>query len=89
MNGLGIEVTLDWEFFLSADRMSWPKLNHPTVILHGNQDTIVPIENSRKVAEEDDFVVSLIEIDDGHRMQEARLHFAEAAKLLAQSDSAV
>lgn len=89
MNGLGIEVTLDWEFFLSAERMSWPKLNHSTVILHGNQDTIVPIEYSRKVAEEDDFVVSLIEIDDGHRMQEARLHFAEAAKLLVESDSAV
>lgn len=89
MNGLGIEVTLEWEFFLSAERMSWPKLNHSTVILHGNQDTIVPIEYSRKVAEEDDFVVSLIEIDDGHRMQEARLHFAEAAKLLVESDSAV
>jgi pimeloyl-ACP methyl ester carboxylesterase len=89
MNGLGIEVTLDWEFFLSAERMSWPKLNHSTVILHGNQDTIVPIENSRKVAEEGNLVVSLIEIDDGHRMQEARLHFAEAAKLLVESDSAV
>ena len=89
MNGLGIEVTLDWEFFLSAERMSWPKLNHPTIILHGNQDTIVPLENSRKVAAEDDFVVSLIEIDDTHRMQEACVHFAEAAELLADSDSAV
>jgi pimeloyl-ACP methyl ester carboxylesterase len=69
--------------------MSWPELNHSTVILHGNQDTIVPIENSRKVAEEADWVVSLIEIDDGHRMQEAGLNFAEAAKLLVESDSAV
>ena len=82
MNGVGIEVTLDSEFFLSAQRMSWPKLNHPTVILHGNQDTIVPIENSRKVAEEDDFVVSLIEIDDGHRMQESLTVFTKAASIL-------
>ena len=43
MNGLGIEVTLDWEFFLSAERMSWPKLNHPTVILHGNLDDALEV----------------------------------------------
>ena len=82
MNGLGIEVTLEWDFFLSAERMSWPKLNHPTIILHGNQDTVVPLENSRKVAEDDDFVVSLIEIDDTHRMQESLTLFTKAAKIL-------
>lgn len=82
MNGLGIEVTLDWEFFLSAERMSWPKLNHPTVILHGNLDDIVPIENSRKVAKEDARVVELIEIEDGHRMQKACFQFEEVAKIL-------
>ena len=82
MNGLGIEVTLDWEFFLSAERMSWPKLNHPTVILHGHLDDIVPIENSRKVAKEDARVVELIEIEDGHRMQKACFQFEEVAKIL-------
>ena len=82
MNGLGIEVTLNWEFFLSAERMSWPKLNHPTVILHGNLDDIVPIENSRKVAKEDAHVVELIEIEDGHRMQKACFQFEEVARIL-------
>tara|TARA_B100001750_G_C15183860_1_gene435423 strand:- start:45 stop:662 length:618 start_codon:yes stop_codon:yes gene_type:complete len=82
MNGLGIEVTLNWEFFLSAERMSWPKLNHPTVILHGNLDDIVPIESSRKVAKEDAHVVELIEIEDGHRMQKACFQFEEVAKIL-------
>lgn len=82
MNGLGIEVTLDWEFFLSAERMSWPKLNHPTVILHGNLDDVVPIENSRKVAKEDTHVVELIEIEDGHRMQKACFQFEEVTKIL-------
>ena len=82
MNGLGIEVTLDWEFFLSAERMSWPKLNHPTVILHGNLDDVVPIENSLKVAKEDAHVVELIEIEDGHRMQKACFQFEEVAKIL-------
>lgn len=82
MNGLGIEVTLNWEFFLSAERMSWPKLNHPTVILHGNLDDIVPIENSRKVAKEDAHVVELIEIEDEHRMQKARFQFEEVTRIL-------
>jgi pimeloyl-ACP methyl ester carboxylesterase len=82
MNGLGIEVTLDWEFFLSAERMSWPKLNHPTVIIHGNLDDIVPIENSRKVAKEDAHVVGLIEIEDGHRMQKACFQFEEVTRIL-------
>ncbi len=82
MNGLGIEVTLDWEFFLSAERMSWPKLNHPTVILHGNLDDVVPLENSRKVAHEESRVMKLIEIDDGHRMQKACFQFEEVTKIL-------
>jgi pimeloyl-ACP methyl ester carboxylesterase len=82
MNGLGIEVTLGWDFFLTAEAMSWPSLNHPTVILHGNLDDIVPIENSQKVAKKDSNVVSLIEIEDTHRMQKSMQMFGEVAQLL-------
>jgi len=69
----------------TAERMSWPKLNHPTVILHGTQDDIVPIENSKRVAHENSNVVALIEIEDGHRMQEAKAHFAEAAEMFLRT----
>ena len=79
--GFELNISLGWDFMQTADKMSWPKLNHPTVILHGLQDDIVPIENSRQVARDDDCVVSLMEIEDGHRMQEAKEHFAKAAKL--------
>ena len=65
----------------TADKMSWPKLNHSTVILHGIQDDIVPIENSRRVASTNANVVALMEIEDGHRMQEAKEHFAKAAEM--------
>ncbi len=85
-NGFGHDITLEWDFFLSAEKMSWPTLNHPTVILHGNQDDVVPIENSRKVAKEDARVVALIEIEDGHRMQESKTKFAKAAALLGFDD---
>jgi len=56
-------------------------LNHPTVILHGTQDDIVPIENSRRVAHQNSNVVALMEIEDSHRMQEAKGHFAKAAEM--------
>ena len=80
-HGFGHDIKLNWDFMQTADNMSWPKLNHPTVILHGLQDDIVPIENSRRVARDDDCVVSLIEIEDGHRMQAAKEHFTTAAEI--------
>ena len=68
--------------------MSWPEIAHPTVILHGTQDDIVPIESSRKMVRENSNVLELLEIDDGHRMQEAKPHFAAAAdKLLGKNQS--
>jgi pimeloyl-ACP methyl ester carboxylesterase len=36
--GFELEMTLGWDFMQTAERMSWPELNHPTVILHGIQD---------------------------------------------------
>jgi len=42
----------------------------------------VPIENSRKVAESNEKIVKLIEIDDSHRMQKAIAEFENAATLL-------
>ena len=81
-NGFGHDITLYWDFFVAAEKMSWPTLNHPTAILHGNLDDVVPIENSRKVAKEDARVEVLIEIEDGHRMQEACFKFEEVAKIL-------
>ena len=80
--GLDQEIILGWDFIKSADSMSWPELAHPTVIIHGLQDDIVPIENSRRVAAGSEHVVALLEIEDGHRMQLAGPRFLEAAKLL-------
>ena len=84
-HGFGHDITLDWEFMQTADKMSWPELNHPTVILHGIQDDIVPIENSRRVAGVNSNVIALMEIEDGHRMQLAMPHFEVAAKLLIRT----
>ena len=79
--GFELEMSLGWDFMQTAERMSWPELNHPTVILHGVQDDVVPIENSRRMSRENTNVVALMEIEDSHRMQEAKVHFARAAEL--------
>ena len=73
------KIRLPWDFIEAADKMSWPSLAHPTVILHGLQDDSVPIENSRRVSAESEHVVALIEIEDGHRMQKVCSFFGKAA----------
>jgi len=66
-HGLNKEINLSWDFMVSAKKMSWPEMKHPTVIIHGISDEIVSIESSRKV-EESNSNVELIEVDDGHRL---------------------
>jgi poly(3-hydroxyalkanoate) synthetase len=43
----------------------------PTVIVHGNQDDVVPLEPVRKTAEELFSDVEFIIVNDGHRLQKA------------------
>ena len=76
-HGFGHEVEFGWDFITSADEMSWPTLHHRTIILHGRQDDIVPIESSRKVSESNE-LVQLIEVEDGHRLADS-LYFIPVA----------
>ncbi len=68
--GFELDIILPWEFMESAEKMSWPKTAHPTAIMHGINDAVVPISYSRKVAEEC-ANVKLHEVDDNHRMKES------------------
>ena len=43
----------------------------PTVIVHGSQDDVVPLEPVRKIAEELFTDVEFMVVDDGHRLQKA------------------
>jgi pimeloyl-ACP methyl ester carboxylesterase len=83
-HGLNKEIKLNWDFMISAQKMSWPEIKHPTVIIHGLSDEIVPIESSRKVAESSSNV-ELIEVEDGHRLGDS-LHIIPIAaeKLLSR-----
>jgi len=66
-HGLNQEIKLNWNFMISAREMSWPEIKHPTVIIHGKSDDIVPIDSSRKIAESS-YNIDLIEVEDGHRL---------------------
>jgi hypothetical protein len=65
-DGTGEEVVLSWGFMEAIGRRSWPELRHPTVIIHGYGDDIVPLENSREMALSP--LVELIEVEDDHRL---------------------
>ena len=64
--GTGEKVVLSWGFMEAIGRRSWPELRHPTVIIHGSSDDIVPLANSREVARSP--LVELIEVEDDHRL---------------------
>ena len=64
--GTGEKVVLSWGFMEAIGRRSWPELRHPTVIIHGSGDDIVPLANSREVAKSP--LVELIEVEDDHRL---------------------
>lgn len=68
--GFELDIVLPWEFMESAERMSWPIPTHPTAIIHGRFDEVVPISYSRKVDESCENV-TLYETDDGHRMKDS------------------
>ncbi|PDH23287.1 MAG: hypothetical protein CND29_03575 [Marine Group II euryarchaeote MED-G36] len=76
-HGFGHEVNFSWDFMTSADEMSWPKIKHPTTIIHGVNDDIVPIDYSRQIAANND-MIELIEVEDGHRLSES-LHYIPLA----------
>ena len=64
------EVILEWSFMQDAIEMGWPEIRHRTVIIHGINDEVVPIDNSREVASSNP-EVELIEVVDGHRLADS------------------
>ena len=79
--GFELDIVLPWEFMESAERMSWPIPAHPTAIIHGRYDEVIPISHSRKVDESCDNV-TLYETDDGHRMKDSLSHIQEIVSKL-------
>lgn len=68
IEGAGLSRPLHWRFVEdSREHPAYPEVGCPTLIFHGVQDEIVPIECSRRYAAGRDNV-RLIELDDDHRL---------------------
>jgi pimeloyl-ACP methyl ester carboxylesterase len=63
-------VVMPWSFVEVARTHSWPEIRHPTAILHGSADDIVPLTNSEQMASNRPHV-SLHVVNDGHRLHES------------------
>lgn len=63
-------VVMPWSFVEVARTHSWPALHHPTAILHGSGDDVVPLANSER-AKGTLGHVSLHVVDDGHRLHDS------------------
>ena len=64
------EVLLPWSFMEDSLKHGWPLLRHRTVILHGRDDDVVPLENSYKACRNSN-TTDIVEVDDGHRLAES------------------
>lgn len=56
---------------LQGNRKHLETISIPTVIVHGNQDDVVPLGPVRKTVDELFTDVEFIVVDDGHRLQKA------------------
>lgn len=79
-------VVLPWSFFEAARPLAWPALPHPTVILHGTEDDVVPVENSRRAALENPHVI-VQEVADNHRLHASLPHLLPLSDRLKNASS--
>ena len=77
-------VVMPWSFVEVARTHSWPALSHPTAILHGTDDDVVPLANSER-ASADGPHVSLHVVNDGHRLHESLGELVKLTRLVSDA----
>jgi len=67
-DGAGMPTPVHWGFIEDGrSQPPVPEVPCPTLVIHGLQDEVVPIESSRRYADALDNV-ELVEVDDGHEL---------------------
>tara|TARA_B100001123_G_C14960857_1_gene887630 strand:- start:12 stop:686 length:675 start_codon:yes stop_codon:yes gene_type:complete len=82
-HGVGTDIDLPWSFIDEGTSLEWTLPQHPTIIIHGREDDLVPIENSLDVAHRSSAVMSVHCPNDGHRLKESQELMAIALERLA------
>lgn len=70
------KVVLPWAFVEAARPLAWPSLPHPTAILHGSEDDVVPLDNSQRAANLHPGVHVEV-VEDNHRLHASLGHLPE------------
>ena len=60
-------IVMPWSFVEIARDLAWPELVHPTDILHGKEDDVVPLANSEQAVENRPHATLKV-VSDGHRL---------------------
>ena len=79
-------VVLPYGFVEDAAAVSWPELRHPTAILHGIKDDVVPLVNSER-ASKGRANVHLEVVDDDHRLHGSLDRLAHMAAVVLDAPS--
>ena len=80
--GLNRTIELPYQFWIECRDAIPAVLVHPTAIIHGRRDDVVPIEESRRVAAAFPDLVELFEVDDDHRLGSSLALFSDALSRL-------
>ena len=69
--GLDEYLDLPYDFWCQCRDAAGVGVTHPCIIVHGIDDTVVPIERSEALQARSTGVIDLVRVDDGHRLHKA------------------
>ena len=69
--GLDEYLDLPYDFWCQCRDAAGVGVTHPCIIVHGIDDTVVPIERSEALQARSSGVIDLVRVDDGHRLHKA------------------
>lgn len=80
--GVGHHVELPYHLFTQCREAAEVICTHPTVIVHGLRDDVVPVESALALARRSPGVRRMYAVDDGHRLLDSLPLLGEAIELL-------
>ena len=80
--GLGRSVALPFQLWTEVQAADALDVHHPCVIIHGVNDEIIPIDLSRALQLRSPAILRLIEVDDGHRLNQSLDALVDAIQLM-------
>jgi pimeloyl-ACP methyl ester carboxylesterase len=81
-HGVDAEIEIPYAFWEQCAEYAEVVIRHPTVIVHGLHDDIIPIDEARDLTERSPGVHQLFAVDDSHRLKSSVGAMEEALNCL-------